>query len=108
MHQGASRSPDAFQTRLAGREMGTPSGTFLLAGLALTLLVDSASAQQHPAPRIWDIKLGTPAKDLPWTEFVDPACGTNGGPPGLPLASFAQFAKCPEEQSGLREVSFIY
>jgi hypothetical protein len=51
---------------------------------------------------------GTPVGDLPDDAFVDPACGTNGGPPGLPIGSFESFAKCRPEPSGLREVWFRY
>ena len=40
--------------------------------------------------------------------FVDFACGTRGGPPGRPLASFAEFAACPVDERGLREVYFRY
>ena len=59
--------------------------------------------------RIFDIALGSPVSALPHDEFVDPACGTNGGPPALPLAGFEDFARCPvEEATGLRQVWFIY
>jgi hypothetical protein len=68
---------------------------------------DAARAQQ-PLPRIWDLQLPIPVGDLPEEEFVDPACGTNGGPPGLRIGSFAQFARCREEGSGLREIWFRY
>jgi len=72
----------------------------------------AAFAQQGPAapPRrleIWDIKLGTAAAALP-DEFVDYACGTDGGPPSLPLGGFADFKRCRPEPSGLREVYFRY
>src|SRR5947208_14178639 len=63
---------------------------------------------QQPLPRIWDVQPGTPVGDLPEEEFVDPACGTNGGPPGLPIGTFEQFEKCRAEASGLREVWFRY
>ena len=63
---------------------------------------------QQPPPQIWDMKFGTPVGDLPDEEFVDPACGTNGGPPGLRLGSFEEFAKCRAESSGLREIWFRY
>jgi len=75
--------------------------------LALTGLVGPAAAQQLPSIRIWDVKLGTPVAALP-RDFVDPACGTAGGPPSTELASFADFAKCAPEASGLREVWFRY
>src|SRR5262245_6690852 len=66
-----------------------------------------ASAQQ-PLPRIWDVQLPTPVSDLPEEEFVDPACGTNGGPPGLAIGTFERFERCRPEASGLREISFRY
>ena len=68
---------------------------------------NGASAQQR-VPRIWDIPLGIAVGDLPAAEFVDPACGTNGGPAGLPIGNFDQFRKCPAEAGGLREIWFIY
>ena len=80
--------------------------------LALAVILASAGSQvaraQAPMPQIWDVKPGTPVGDLPDEAFVDPACGTNGGPPGLPIGSFENFAKCRTESSGLREVWFRY
>src|SRR5947208_13430265 len=63
---------------------------------------------QQPLPRIWDVQPGTPVGDLPEEEFVDPACGTNGGPPGLRIGGFEQFERCRAEASGLREIWFRY
>ena len=40
--------------------------------------------------------------------FIDYACGTNGGPPGLPLDGWGDFRRCRPEPSGLREVYFRY
>ena len=80
--------------------------------LILTLLLaDTAFGQQSPragAPTIWDVRPGIPVGDLPEDDFVDPACGTNGGPPGLRIAGFEEFAKCRAEPSGLREIWFRY
>jgi hypothetical protein len=80
--------------------------------LALTLLLaDAAFGQQPPragTPTIWDVRPGTPVGDLPEDDFVDPACGTNGGSPGLRIAGFEEFAKCRAEPSGLREIWFRY
>jgi hypothetical protein len=70
-------------------------------------LAGAASGQQL-SPAIWDVQLGTPVSDLPEEEFVDPACGANGGPPGLRLEGFEQFARCRREASGLREIWFRY
>jgi hypothetical protein len=82
---------------------------FLAAWLALVLLVPSIiTASGQSQPRIWNIKFGTPVGELPDEEFVDPACGTNGGPPGLRIATFEQFQRCSPEASGLREIWFRY
>src|SRR5215471_1418269 len=70
-------------------------------------LASTASAQQ-PLPRIWDVQLPSPVGDLPEEEFVDPACGTNGGPPGLSIGTFERFEQCRAEASGLREIWFRY
>jgi hypothetical protein len=81
----------------------------VLAGLAIlmALPLGAASAQTQPAPKVWDIKLGTPVNALPIDQFVDPACGTNGGPPARVLKGFAAFAQCPlDKTSGLYEVWF--
>jgi hypothetical protein len=95
------------------RKLRAPRRTFAHpTALALALcftgaLADFASAQQPP-PRIWDVQLPTPAGDLPEEEFVNPACGTNGGPPGLAIGTFERFERCRPEASGLREISFRY
>jgi hypothetical protein len=67
---------------------------------------DAARAQQ--LPRIWDLQLPIAVADLPEKEFVDPSCGTNGGPPGLRIGSFEQFERCRAEPTGLREIWFRY
>src|SRR5690348_8091070 len=79
---------------------------FSVAMLALVLVGPGAMAQSRP--KIWDMKFGTAVADLPDEEFVDPACGTNGGPPGQRLASFEEFEKCRADATGLREVWFRY
>src|SRR5216684_2275140 len=56
---------------------------------------------------VWDLKLGTPVETLP-DEFIDYACGTNGGPPSVPLAGWRDAGRCRPEPSGLREVYFRY
>jgi hypothetical protein len=82
----------------------------LAIGLALILLAPAAGPAwgQQPSPKVWDVQFGTHVGDLPDEEFVDPACGTNGGPPGLRLGSFEQFERCRAESSGLREIWFRY
>ena len=68
----------------------------------------AALAQERPLRlEVWDLRLGSRVDQLP-DEFVDHACGTNGGPPSLPLNGFAEFRRCRAEPSGLREVYFRY
>jgi hypothetical protein len=93
MAQGLSKSRGSF---------------FPAAGLAAWLAVGVGHAQEL-ATKIWDIKLGTPVTALPLDQFVDPACGTNGGPPSRVLSGFADFALCPPDKAtGLHEVWFRY
>jgi hypothetical protein len=79
------------------------------AALAAALVAGPVMAQAPTqAPKIWDIKLGSPINDLP-ADFVDTACGTNGGPPARVLKTFHEFAQCPVERTtGLHEVWFRY
>ena len=56
---------------------------------------------------IWDIRIGAAASEIP-DAFVNYACGTDGGPPSVPLSSFAEFKKCRPDANGLREVYFEY
>lgn len=109
-----SRLPPADPTVRAtsGRDALAPRFSLLTVAAALAInlaggLPNPASAQQ-PLPRIWDLQLPTPVSDLPEEEFVDPACGTNGGPPGLAIGTFERFERCRPEASGLREISFRY
>jgi hypothetical protein len=78
----------------------------------LFVLACAATAVSAPGDRprrleIWDLQLGTPVEQLP-DEFVDYACGTNGGPPAMPLAGWRDARRCRPESSGLREVYFRY
>ena len=57
---------------------------------------------------IWDVKIGMSSDEIPWRDFIDISCGTNGGPPSIMIDSFRNFAKCPPEQTGLHEVYFAY
>jgi hypothetical protein len=83
---------------------------FVLAAIAslLSAAGTSVGAQERP-PRleVWDLALGSRAEQLP-DEFVDLACGTNGGPPSVPLNGWSEFRRCRPEPSGLREVYFRY
>jgi hypothetical protein len=85
----------------------------LLLAVALTNMPGSAHSQnaradERPIRReIWDIQLGTKVADLA-DDYIDYACGTNGGPPSTPLTGFKDFRRCRLEPSGLREIYFRY
>src|SRR6478672_7856477 len=51
------------------------------------------NAQQRPTrAEVWDLKLGAAADTLP-DNFTDYACGTNGGPPSVPLRGWKEFRR---------------
>jgi hypothetical protein len=84
----------------------------ILAALVLALVLAPirapvAAQERPPRLEVWDLRLGTPADKLP-DEFVDLACGNNGGPPSAPLNAWNEFRRCRAEPSGLREVYFRY
>jgi hypothetical protein len=79
-----------------------------LACFALILVTAQPSSAQSRT-RLFDLTLGIPVAELPLEEWVEPACGTDGGPPSLRLDSFADFARCrTEARTGLHELWFIY
>jgi hypothetical protein len=81
----------------------------VLLGVAIAAWLTPAAAQQARAPKIWDVKLGTAVGALPLESFVDPACGTSGGPTARVLNGFDEFALCPADRTtGLHEVWFRY
>src|SRR2546421_1003259 len=67
----------------------------------------SAPASRPTRLEVWDLQLGTPLEKLP-DEFIDYACGTNGGPPSIQLTGWRDVARCRPEPSGLREIYFRY
>ena len=84
----------------------------LVGGLALALVslvpIEQLRAQERPTRlSVWDIHIGEAASQIP-DGFVNYACGTNGGPPSLPLANFTEFKKCRPDGNGLYEVYFEY
>jgi hypothetical protein len=90
-----------------------PAKLLVLIGCAATLLAaDGVRAQPQPSDRparaeVWDLRLGTPLDRLP-DEFTDYACGSNGGPPSIPLGGWSDFRRCRLDPAGLREVYFRY
>ena len=77
------------------------------------MLVWLAAAKQIPAQdrptrlNVWDIHIGEAASEIP-DEFINYACGTDGGPPSVPLKNFTEFKKCRPDANGLHEVYFEY
>lgn len=64
--------------------------------------------QIEPVFSIWDVDLGQAITQIQAADVGEIACGTNGGPSGLSLVSFEDFARCAPEVSGLHEVAFNY
>lgn len=84
-------------------------GALALTALAPNLRPEAAAAQEITPPfSIWDVVLGGPVGQIPPSAVAEIACGTDGGPPSLPLDSFDDFALCPAEADGLHEVYFTY
>ncbi|MCW5697439.1 MAG: pentapeptide repeat-containing protein [Bauldia sp.] len=82
----------------------------VIAALA-AILAMPATAQDDPPPlpSVWDLTLGRHAAELPTAQFVDYACGTDGGPPSLPVADWTGYAACrPDAATGWHEVYFRY
>jgi hypothetical protein len=82
-----------------------------IVALAALTLLGAASGRAEEAPRradVWSLNLGTPAFELPNNDFIDYACGSNGGPRQEPLAGWSDYNNCKPEPSGLREVYFRY
>ena len=77
-------------------------------GLALSAQMATGQVRLEPEFSIWDFELGAPVTQAPDIKVGEIACGTNGGPQGRPLVSFADYETCEPEPSGLREVSFTY
>jgi hypothetical protein len=73
----------------------------------LAMAAQARSGERPKRFSIWDIHLGDAVSAIP-DQYINYACGTNGGPPSVPLPNFAAFMKCKPEASGLREVYFEY
>jgi hypothetical protein len=79
--------------------------------LAALIAIGAGTARADEPPRrtdIWSLRLGTPAAALPNNDFIDYACGSNGGPPQQLLSGWSDYGKCPLEKNGLHEVYFRY
>ena len=80
-----------------------------LATVACALLAEPASTAEDPLEGdLRDLSVGMRVAELPAEGYVDLACGSNGGEPGMALASWAKFASCRPDAAGLHEVTFAY
>jgi hypothetical protein len=78
---------------------------------AVLVVLGAASGHGEEPPRradIWSLKLGTPAAALPSNDFIDYACGSDGGPPQRPLSGWSDYGTCRSGADSLREVNFRY
>jgi hypothetical protein len=78
--------------------------------LAVMAGAPSGSAQELALTErsdFWDLRIGVHWTELP-QDFQEFACGTNGGPPSIPLSGFGEFVRCAAEATGLHEVQFRY
>ena len=71
------------------------------------MLLAQGADERPVRHEVWDIRLGAKITDLP-DDYVDYACGTNGGPPSTPLTGWKDYRRCRPETNGLREVYFRY
>ena len=78
-----------------------------VAGLLLAAPLGAAAQERQSRAEVWDLRLGTNVDAMP-PGLADYACGSNGGPPGVPLASWRDFRRCRPEPGGLYEVYFRY
>ncbi|HZY68001.1 MAG TPA: pentapeptide repeat-containing protein [Devosia sp.] len=70
---------------------------------------EARGAEDQHLPSVWDLTIGAHWSELPVRDFIDYACGTNGGPPSKPIATWSEFATCPAEaEGGWHEVYFEY
>ena len=93
----------AMNIRLAVAALGVA-----LLGAGGALAQDALSPDPSTRQTLWDLQIGLPAAEQPH-DLQEYACGTNGGPPSLPIGGFADYATCPAEaETGLHEVQFRY
>lgn len=90
------------------RRIANILGAAVIAAGQLTAPAAAQGLSIVPDFSIWDVEIGGPVSLLPEMDTGIIACGTNGGPPSVALQQFEDFATCPAEPSGLREVQFSY
>ena len=115
MRRGAGGTPPfVYATRpapIVSKGLNRP-WSLTAATLVLAATVSGARAQRindvFQEPSVFDLVLGAHALEQPASQFIEFACGTDGGPRGRVLEGFYEYARCLQEPSGLREVTFRY
>ena len=79
----------------------------MLLALGIVPVAAQRAGELPKRASILDIQIGTAASEIP-EEFINYACGTNGGPPSIPLANFTRVQEVQPDMNGLREVYFEY
>ena len=82
-------------------------GALVLMLIWITPIVQIRAQDRPTRLNVWDIHLDDAASAIP-DGFINYACGTDGGPPSIPLANFTEFKKCRPDANGLHEVYFEY
>jgi hypothetical protein len=77
-------------------------------GIALTLSTPGSTAEDPLQGDLRDLRVGMQVSELPAEGYVNLACGNDGAEPGLDLASWADFERCPADAAGLHEIAFEY
>jgi uncharacterized protein YjbI with pentapeptide repeats len=92
---------------MISRMRSYPVAFLLMAAFAPAPAIGQGNVDFEPS--VWDLTLGLHAAELPTDEFADFACGTNGGPPSVPIAAWTDYARCPAEAgTGWHEVYFQF
>ena len=99
--------PCRLLQRLAASLPPALAAAWLVCASSAFAAPDNRTGDRPTRREVWDLRLGSQIEALP-DEFIDYACGTNGGPPSTPLNGWREVRRCRPEANGLREVYFRY
>ena len=106
LNVAASNAAKRLSNGLSGRLFGFIAAAAIVAGTPGTLSAQ-IGGERPVRHEVWDVPLGAKIADLP-DDYVDYACGNNGGPPSTPLRGWNDFKRCRADPNGLHEVYFRY
>lgn len=107
-HGRGSREVPLFHCRSGMNHLRLAALAIAAVLLAGGLSIRTGAVAQDRVVRVFDITPGLHVTMLPARTFVDPSCGTRGGPRGMQIGSFMRFSLCSPEPNGLREIWFSY